>query len=80
MFNKFREVSIDENNYFNIILGDVKEKIMNNLILNIRNYEDMGTEIIVFLFYWFLFSFLLDHISTLNLHDPKKIALYMELK
>lgn len=30
---------------------------MNNLILNIRNYEDMGIEIIVFVFYWFLFSF-----------------------
>lgn len=58
MFTKFLEVSIDENNFFNIILRGVKEKkTMNNLILNIRNYEDMGIEIIVFVFYWFLFSF-----------------------
>lgn len=57
MFTKFLKVSIDENNFFNIILRGVKEKIMNNLILNTRNYEDMGIEIIVFLFYWFLFSF-----------------------
>lgn len=57
MFNKFLDVSIDESNYFNIILGDVKENIMNNLICNIRNYEDMGIEIIVFLFYCFYFHF-----------------------
>lgn len=57
MFNKFLEVSIAENNYFNIILGDIKEKIMNNLIFIIRNYEDMGIKMIVFLFYCFLFSF-----------------------